>query len=183
VAANLILHRDVFQIPQEIGALRALPLFIAGIMLARFSETVPIKPWIARTLGLSALALLIALQAFGRFDFLSILLIAAMVVGAGGTPVKKPSYALEKGAVISFSLFITNEPVRIVTFGAIHLIEKKLHAGIGLDWALWAITPVIAVAFAVLFHYGVDMPTQRWIRRRRKGASAGGAVSVEAMAA
>ena len=40
-------------------------------------------------------------------------------------------------------------------------------------WAFWLIAPVIEVAFAVAFHYGVDMPTQRWIKRRRaKGASA-----------
>lgn len=51
VASNLILHRDVFQIPQEIGALRALPLFILGAMLARFSENVAISPWIAREIG------------------------------------------------------------------------------------------------------------------------------------
>ncbi|MDP9104302.1 MAG: acyltransferase [Pseudomonadota bacterium] len=172
VASNLILHRDVFQIPQEIGALRALPLFIAGIVLARFSESVAIRPWIARGLGLSALVLLIALQAMGRYDFLSILLIAAMVVGTGATPVKKASHALEKGAVISFSLFITNEPVRIVLFGMIHLLEKKIHASDALIWTLWAITPAIAVAFAVAFHYGVDMPTQRWIKRRRKAARA-----------
>lgn len=181
VAANLVLHRDVFQVPQEIGALRALPLFIAGIMLARFSESVAIKPWIARTLGLSALALLILVQALGRYDFLSILLIAAMVVGAGATPVKRPSYALEKGAVVSFSLFITNEPVRIVVFGFVHLIERKLHADLTLQWALWAITPAIAVAFAVAFHYGVDMPTQRWIKRRRSGGRAP-VGAVEAMA-
>ena len=172
VASNLMLHRPVFEIPQDIGALRALPLFVAGIMLARFSESVFIKPWIARTLGVSGLATLIALQCVGRYDFLSILAIAAMVVGAGAWPVKTPSHALEKGAVISFSLFITNEPVRIVLFGVIHLVEKKLHAGPGLVWALWAVTPAIAVAFAVAFHYGVDMPTQRWIKRRRKGARA-----------
>ena len=182
VLSNLILHRDAFQIPQEIGALRALPLFIAGIMLARFSESVAIRPWIARTMGLSALVLLIGLQSVGRYDFVSILLIAVMVVGAGATPVKKASYALEKGAVISFSLFITNEPVRIVLFGIIHLIEAKLHAGIGLQWALWAITPAIAVAFAVAFHYGVDMPTQRWIRSKRKTARAGDR-ALEAIAA
>jgi peptidoglycan/LPS O-acetylase OafA/YrhL len=170
--SNLILHRDAFQIPQEIGALRALPLFIAGIMLARFSEQTAIRPWIARAMGLSALALLVLLQSLGRYDFVSILLIAAMVVGAGATPVRKASHALEKGAVISFSLFITNEPVRIVLFGIIHLVEKKLHAGPGLQWALWAITPAVAVAFAVAFHYGVDMPTQRWIRRKRNGARA-----------
>lgn len=181
IAANLILHRDVFQIPQEIGALRALPLFILGAMLARFSENVAISPWIARALGLTALAALIGVQMIGRFDFISILLIAAMVVGAGATPVNRPSHALEKGAVISFSLFITNEPVRIVLFGVIHLIEKKLHAGLGLEWALWAITPAIAVAFAVAFHYGVDMPTQRWIKRRRKTARAA-TRAVEAMA-
>ena len=182
LASNLFLHRDAFQIPQEIGVLRALPLFIAGIMLARFSESVAIRPWIARTLGLFALVGVIALQGIGRFDFLSILLIAAMVVGAGATPVKKASYALEKGAVISFSLFITNEPVRIVLFGLIHLVEHKLHAGLGLQWALWAVTPAVAVAVAVAFHYGVDMPTQRWIRSRRKNARAEGR-ALEAMAA
>lgn len=180
--SNLILHRDAFQIPQEIGALRALPLFMAGIMLARFSESVAIRPWIARSMGLSALVALVALQGIGRYDFVSILLIAAMVVGAGATPVKTASYALEKGAVISFSLFITNEPVRIVLFGIIHLAEHRLHAGTGLQWALWAITPAIAVAVAVAFHYGVDMPTQRWIRSRRKGARVA-APAMEALAA
>ena len=173
IAANLILHRDVFQIPQEIGALRALPLFIAGIMLARFSEKVAIAPWLAKTAGIGALALLILLQAIGRYDFVSVVLIGVLVLSAGAWPVKKPSYLLEKGAIVSFSLFITNEPVRIVLFGVFHLIEKKLHAGPSMLWAFWLIAQVVEVAFAVAFHYGVDMPTQRWIKRRRaKGASA-----------
>jgi len=172
VAANLVLHRDVFQIPQEIGALRALPLFITGTMLARFSQKVAIKPWIARTLGFSALLGLIALQGLGRYDFPSIILISALVVAAGAWPVKKPSVALEKGAIISFSLFITNEPVRIVLFGLFHVIEKKLHAGPTLLWAFWFAAPVVAIAAALAFHYGVDMPTQRWIKRRRKSVAA-----------
>ena len=130
VAANLILHRDVFQIPQEIGALRALPLFIAGIMVARFSEKVAIAPWLAKTAGIGALVTLVTLQAIGRYDFVSIVLIGVLVLSAGAWPVKKPSYLLEKGAIVSFSLFITNEPVRIVLFGFFHVIEKKLHASV-----------------------------------------------------
>ena len=39
-------------------------------------------------------------------------------------------------------------------------------------WAAWWLALAVAVGFAVAFHYLVDMPTQRWIRARRKGRAA-----------
>lgn len=167
--------RRIYEFPSEVGVIRALPLFLLGAALARISETVYLRPGLARTLAVVAAGAAVAIQFVGAFDFTSVALIAILVTAAGAIPMERPSYLLEKGALVSFALFITNEFVRNVYFGAEHLLARRLPAGAAAGWAAWWAALAAAVAFAVGFHYLVDMPTQRWIKRRR------GSRSVEAV--
>ena len=121
-------------------------------------------------MAVATAAALVALQFAGRFDTLSIALIAVLVAGAGAMPARRPSYLLEKGALVSFAIFITNEFVRNVYFGALHVYARHHLLNDAQAWGVWWLSLAVAVAFAVGFHYLVDMPTQRWIRARRKGA-------------
>jgi peptidoglycan/LPS O-acetylase OafA/YrhL len=172
VLSSRLVGRRIYEFPSEVGVIRALPLFLLGVALARISETVYIHPRLARTLAVVAAGAVVAIQFAGAFDFTSVVLIAVLVMAAGAIPNARPSYLLEKGALVSFALFITNEFVRNVYFGVEHLLAKRLPVGVATGWAAWWAALAVAVGFAVGFHYLVDMPTQRWIKRRRRPRAA-----------
>lgn len=161
-----LLGYPVYQMPMQYGVVRAAPLFFLGVTLALVAERVAIPVKAAVVLGAGSLALLVMVQAVGRYDFLSLALVALVVLAAGATPVKRPSKILERAALVSFALFITNELVRVVYFGLDHALASRFGFGPSLQWAIWFGGPVAAVIFAVAFHYLVDWPSQGWIKAR-----------------
>ena len=164
VVSRLLLHVPIYEFPSSLGIVRAVPLFLLGASLARVSDGTFIPPRLAAALTVAAAALLVAVQFVGQFDLASIALIAVMVVGAGALPAKRPSRLMEKAALVSFALFITNEFVRTLYAGALHVVTRGRVVDPTLQWAAWWTAIVAAVGFAVAFHYLVDMPTQGWIR-------------------
>lgn len=162
-----VLGHPVVQMPMWFGAFRAIPLFLLGVGMGVFNERTPLNRTPAILLGLAGLIGLVLSQLpHARHDNLGIACIAAVVMAAGAIHPRRPSPLLEKMAVIAFALFITNEFVRNVWFGVIRVVSVRYDLGVGLQWGLWLGALGVAVVFAVAFHYGVDMPTQRWIRRR-----------------
>jgi peptidoglycan/LPS O-acetylase OafA/YrhL len=167
-AANVLtwklLGYPVYQMPLKFGFFRALPLFFLGMALARFSSRVFIPVLVARVTGLAALALLIGLQVFGAFSIAALALISVMILAAAAIPVVRPSWLVQKAAVVSFSMYITNEVFRIAYFGVVNAGEARLAIPLAGQWMLWAAGVIGALAFATVFHYLVDMPTQNWLQ-------------------
>jgi peptidoglycan/LPS O-acetylase OafA/YrhL len=170
--SSRVLGVRVYEFPTHWGIGRAVPLFLIGVALARVSQSVFIPPRLAVAMAVGSAAGVVALQFAGAFDFLSIVLISVLVAGAGAIPTKRPSYLLEKGALVSFAIFITNEFVRNVWFGVEHVVMRRHPLTTAQGWMAWWLALAVAVGFAVAFHYLVDMPTQRWIRGMRKGRRA-----------
>ena len=162
-----LLGYPVYQMPMKYGFLRALPLFLCGVALARFAEKVYLPPRFAAAMGVAAVAALVVAQAFGRYSILSLALIATIIIAAGAIPVRRKSALVERAALVSFSMFITNEVVRIGWFGVVNVLEARFALSDPMRWGLWAFGIALALAFAVAFHYLIDMPTQRWIAARR----------------
>ena len=156
----------VYQMPMSLGGVRALPLFVLGVCLAVCSETLYIPPKLAAGVGAAALALFASLLAIGRHDYLSLCLIALVVLAAGAMPAERPSKVLEKGALASFALFITNELVRVAYFGFAEVAAGRLGLGEPARWALWWAALPTAVLCAVAFHYLIDWPSQAWVKAR-----------------
>ncbi|WP_439478368.1 hypothetical protein [Brevundimonas sp.] len=90
----------------------------------------------------------------------------------------RPSRLIEHLALMSFSMFPTNEVSRIVWFG---LLDALGHDALSSSarWALWTVGFVGAFVGAAVFRYGFDRPVQTWlnpspprgrsgIRRRRR---------------
>lgn len=164
-AANLgtwaLLGYPVYQMPLGYGFIRALPLFLLGMGLAHFASKVFIPAKLAGWVGvLSALALA-AVQFDGKHALVSLTLISLIILAAGAIPVVKKSKLVETAALVSFSMFITNEVVRIAWFGAAEVATARLGLDLAAQWALWFAGVGAAVAFAFAFHFAVDMPLQR----------------------
>jgi peptidoglycan/LPS O-acetylase OafA/YrhL len=164
-AANLatwaMLDLPVYQMPMKYGIWRVLPLFILGVALARFSETVHVAPRLAASVGIAAAVVLATLQLYGRFGLATLGCTCLILLAAGAMPVRRPSRLVEQLALMSFSMFITNEVARIVYFGVVNVAEARLNLGAPVQWTLWAFSLPVALAAAAMFHFTVDMPIQR----------------------
>jgi peptidoglycan/LPS O-acetylase OafA/YrhL len=181
-----LLGYPVYQMPMMFGIWRALPLFALGMALAVFSERVFVAPRLARIVGVAAAVGLATVQAFDKHALISIVFIALILLAAGAIPVTRPSRWAEKASVVSFAMFITNEPVRIVWFGLVNVLVARFALPVGVQWGLWAAGVAAAFVFAFAFHALIDQPIQTRIkaalaRRRapRRPVEAGPVVSLD----
>lgn len=160
-----LFQRTIYDLP--FGVVRAAPLFLLGICIARTVDTGAPSEVVARALAWSGLGALVVLQIAGRHDLPSIVAIVAIVLGFGRLPVGKPSLLFERGANLSFALFITHALTGLVWFGGLSTITGRIAIPVWAHWGLWAISVPLALIFAALFHRFVDAPVQAWIADRR----------------
>jgi len=69
-------------------------------------------------------------------------------------------------------MFISNEVVRIAWFGVANVAIARLNLSEPVQWALWGMGVVLAVAFAFAFHHMVDGPLQNWLKVRTRNRTA-----------
>lgn len=166
-----VLGYPVYQMPLAFGFLRALPLFACGILLGFASERVFVPPRAAAILGIGAAVALATLQYFDRHSVASLALICSILFAVGAIPVRSASPIAKTGALIAYSMFLTNEVVRITWFGVVNVLDARFSFSEGTAWGLWAIGVGFAFAVAVVFYRFVDAPTQRWLASRSAMAS------------
>jgi len=168
---HVLLGYPVYQMPMMYGFIRALPLFVLGMGLAAFTEKVWIAPKLAGWVGIGAALSLAVVQSFDKHALVSLTLISLIILAAGAVPVTRPSKLVERLSVMSFSMFITNEVVRIAWFGAANVAIARLNLSEPVQWALWGGGVVAAFVFAFCFHTVIDQPIQHavkgWIRSRK----------------
>jgi peptidoglycan/LPS O-acetylase OafA/YrhL len=184
-AAHAAFGYPVYQMPMMYGFWRALPLFVLGMGLAAFTEKVWVAPKLAGCIGVGAALALAFVQYFDKHALVSLTLISLIILAAGAIPVVRPSKLVERLSVMSFSMFITNEVVRIAWFGVANVLIARLALPVGIQWALWVGGVAAAFAFAFAFHTFIDQPMQgrikAWLksRRRRPATVVGPVVSLE----
>lgn len=170
-----LLGYPVYQMPMGFGFFRALPLFVLGMSLAWFAQKVWIAPKLAGWAGIGAALLLAFVQYFDKHALISLACISTIILAAGATPTPRPSKFVEKAAQVSFSMFITNEVVRIAWFGIANVLIAKFALPSPVQWALWFAGVAAAFVFAFLFHQIIDTPIQDrirgWLKARRRSAS------------
>ena len=154
----------IWQMPMHYGFIRILPLFVLGMTLAWFAQKVWINPRLAGWVGIAAAVGFFALQAFDKHALWSLVCISLIILAAGAVPVRRPSKLIERAALVSFSMFITNEVVRIWWFGFANIAIARLNLSEGAQWAIWGAGVLAAFAFAWFFHHLVDSPIQDRIR-------------------
>lgn len=164
----LFFGRPLYDLPFQVGAARALPLFFLGACLARAVELLwPGLLW-ARVTGVLAAVAFVGLQALGRFDFASLVCVALVILAAGRLPVRRPRVMLEKGARLSFALFLTHVFTGMLWFTAVRLLEARVALPEPAGWALWGMAFPLTLAVAWLFERYVDAPLQAWVTPRLK---------------
>lgn len=162
VLSLMLLDRSLFDLPFNLGLVRALPLFLFGAVLARFAAGRRFRRAACAASILAAAGALVALQAPAQTDLtalVSILAIATIIVSSDGLRLRSPAW-LAWTANLSFALFITHALVGAVWFG----MEERL--GLTSNWLAWSTCFMAALTIAGLFHRFVDQPIQHWIRRQ-----------------
>ena len=179
VVARVVFDHALSDLQFRFGVVRALPLFILGVCLARAVEMDWPSERAAKTLLVGGCVVLFAMQPLDRyalpdewlFDAPSLLAIAMIVLGAGRLPVKRPRAWIEEGAKLSFALFITHIFVGVIYWSAVHKLIETVPIGIGWQWLMWLASFPIAMGAAFLFHTYVDQPLQDrlapWLRGKR----------------
>ena len=172
VAANglalLLFGRPLYDLPFQVGAVRALPLFFLGACLARAVElNWPPLGW-ARCMGLAAGAVFVGLQVAGRFDSASLVCIALIVLACGRLPVRRPSALIETGARLSFALFLSHVFTGMLWFTVMRALEAHVALSEPVRWALWAAAFPLSLVGAWMFDRWVDQPVQAWLTPRLK---------------
>jgi peptidoglycan/LPS O-acetylase OafA/YrhL len=153
-----------FSVPMQWGLLRAIPLFVVGLTLARLVEVLRIGAMWARAIAASGALVFLVSAVLNGPDLVSVLAIMAVVTGLGAEG-RSPAWpGAAWAAKISFSLFITHIPAAVIYFDALQPILAKLPDGALVQWTVWSGALLFALGMAAAFHYGLDEPLQRRLR-------------------
>lgn len=159
--ARFLTGQEQFDLPFRWGILRAAPLFLAGLGLARFVELTTFEAWAARALGIGGVCAFVVNVAVDGPDLISVLATAVVIIGCGAAPAGRRWPAADWGAKLSFSLFLTQTISGAVYFDVVRPLLLRLHPAAGLQWAIWFGGVGFAIAGAALFHHLIDAPIQR----------------------
>lgn len=165
LGSRLVLKHGFYDLPFQLGVVRALPLFLFGACAARAAELgwlANARPgWIAAGAGLGV----VALQFVGRFDFVSIALLGLLIVSAGETRAQRGGKLMSAAAQLSFALYITHILTSLLWFTAERALEARVALPLAVRWALWAASFPVALAVAYVFDQLFDQPVQRLLAR------------------
>lgn len=177
------LDQAAYRLALKYGVIRALPLFLIGILIARIGREVVISPRVADRLSGLTIAGLVGLQLVGTFDYPSLALLGLLIFTAGASARAGWAWARIAGR-LSFSLYLTNHFVGVVWFGVQGLATAKLGLGDGALWLSWALAFPAAIGFSALFERLIDGPLQHWVKPLVEARGAHGrAIAPEADAA
>lgn len=158
-------HHALFDLPFNLGVLRALPLFVFGVCIARAGELDWPPSRFAVWLAVGAGLLVTVLQGFGRFDLMSVALLGLLVGAGGAVRSARGAKAAAKAGQISFALYITHIFVAMLWFHATRMVVARFQPPEWAQWGLWALALPAAVATAIAFERLVDQPLQAVVGR------------------
>lgn len=177
VGANLaslhFLHVEQFSLGFRWNFLRAAPLFLVGLTLARAVHTAQWSGTAARIMGFGGGVILLANAVMAGPDMINILAICAVIMGCGASPVTKPIPGAAWGAKVSFCLFMVHTLTGAVWFDAVEPLLARLHPAVETvsweAWGLWFGALGFTVAVSAAYCRWVDEPLVAWLNARLFG--------------
>lgn len=164
-----LLDVSIFQLPYHLALIRAFPLFLVGLLLARAVETGDWTQTRSHMLVAAGAGILWVDCISHGPDTLSLIAIGLLTLGCGSYVVTKPIAGAAWGAKVSFSLFMTHTLVGAVGFAAVRPVLQSLYPPMAkglLAWLFWFAMLAAALITADLYNRLIDAPLQKWIRRR-----------------
>lgn len=171
-AARVVFGLPVYKLLLRNGLVRAIPLFLMGMLIARLAREVVIGPRLADALAAFAVVGFVGLQMVGEYAYPSLFLLGVLIFSASGSARNGWAWA-KTGGRLSFSLYLTNQLVGVVWFGALRVLEQKTALPAAALWGLWALAFPAALVVAALFERLIDAPLQAWIKPRLDDLTSG----------
>lgn len=170
VLSLLILKQEQFNLPFNYGLGRAIPLFIAGVFLARYVEIARLGSKLGGVIGAAGAIGFVIIGWFNGPDLLSVLATMAVIIGCGSGSGERKWWGAEWGAKISFTLFLIHTIVGAVWFDGVRPYLDRFHPDVAMQWVIWFGAVGFAVLAAAIFHEFIDEPIQKrlnaWIKRK-----------------
>lgn len=168
--ARAVLGSEQFSLPFQWCLLRAAPLFLVGLTLARAVQTLRLSPMDARLMGFGGGAVLLANAVVVGPDMISILAICAVIMGCGASPATRAIPGAAWGARVSFCLFMVHTLTGAVWFDVVEPLAARLHPAVetvtGEAWAMWFGALAVTMLAAAVYDRWVDAPIQRVLNAR-----------------
>lgn len=168
--ARTFLGSEQFSLPFQWCLLRAAPLFVVGLTLARAVQTLRLSPLDARIMGFGGGGVLLANAFIVGPDMISILAICAVIMGCGASPATRPLPFAAWGARVSFCLFMVHTLTGAVWFDVIEPLAARIHPAVETvsweAWLMWFGSLVLTLAAAALYDRWVDAPIQKALNVR-----------------
>lgn len=168
-----LLGGEQFNLPFQWCFLRAAPLFLVGLTLARAVQTADLKASTARVVGFGGGAVLLLNAVLAGPDMINILAICAVMIGCGASPTTKALPFAAWGARVSFCLFMVHTITGAVWFDVVQPLATRLVPALAegpvLGWMMWIGALVAAVVGAALYDHFIDSPVQRVLNARLFG--------------
>jgi peptidoglycan/LPS O-acetylase OafA/YrhL len=164
LVARTVAGQPLFALPFPWGLLRAVPLFLTGLGLARLVQTLPSGRW-SGPAALAGAGILAVNVAVGGPDLVSLLAIGTVIVGCGAMRDGPRWPGAAWGARLSFSLFFTHTPADALYNDAVRPLLLKLGGeGMAWRWEVWWGGLAFALAAALAYQHLIDEPLQKRLR-------------------
>ena len=171
--ARTVLGSEQFSLPFQWCLLRAAPLFVVGLTLARAVQTLRLSPVGARLMGFGGGAALVANALVVGPDMISILAICAIIMGCGASPATRALPGAAWGARVSFCLFMVHTLTGAVWFDGVEPLAARVHPAVEAiaweAWAMWFGALAVTMLTAALYDRWIDAPIQRVLSSRLFG--------------
>ena len=171
--SRAFLGSEQFSLPFQWCMLRAAPLFLVGLTLARAVQTLRLSPLDARIMGFGGGAVLLANAFVVGPDMISILAICAIVMGCGASPATRAIPGAAWGARVSFCLFMVHTITGAVWFDAVEPLAARIHPAVESvaweAWGMWLAGLAGTLLVAAVYDRWIDAPVQRYLNRRLFG--------------
>lgn len=174
--ARTFLGSEQFSLPFQWCLLRAAPLFVVGLTLARAVQTLRLSPLDARVMGFGGGAGLLANAVIVGPDMISILAICAVIMGCGASPATRAIPGAAWGARVSFSLFMVHTITGAVWFDVVEPLAARIHPAVETvaweSWVMWLGSLAMTLAAAAVYDRWIDAPIQKALNARLFGPRA-----------
>ena len=174
--ARTFLGSEQFSLPFQWCLLRAAPLFVVGLTLARAVQTLRLSPLDARVMGFGGGAVLLANAVIVGPDMINALAICAIIMGCGASPATRAIPGAAWGARVSFCLFMVHTITGAVWFDVVQPLVARIYPAletVGWEaWLMWFGSLAATLVGAAVYDRWIDAPIQKSLNARLFGPRA-----------
>ncbi|MGE3142932.1 MAG: acyltransferase family protein [Hyphomonadaceae bacterium] len=163
------LGRGFAEMTAQIGLLRIVPTFFAGVCLYAFGKARTLPARAAWPLALIAAGWIAIVSSFALWEGLAWPALAALILALAETARRGREGFMGARALVllgaaSYALYMIHLPIDIVYFHALEIVGIDANAGFPVRLAALAGVFIVAIAASLFAYAWFEEPARRWVR-------------------